>query len=123
MVHLPRRPVCTDQGSHSELTQAVTVLSKAVFLRQLRSKAGSCSVHGGHSCQARLVQGLGDRHCGSLGAVTVTALVVSEAGTFPTLKPCPVGSADHVNVYAAELACRDFTPRAWVLNNTRAVDT
>ena len=67
------------------------MLSKAVFLRQLRTKAATCSVHGGHSCQARHVQGLGDRHCGGLGAVTVTTLVLSETGTFPNVKPRPVG--------------------------------
>ena len=92
MVHLPRRPRYTYQGSHSEVTQAVTVLSKAVSLRQLSTKAATCSVHGSHSCQARLIQDLGDRHCGSLGAVTVTALVLSEAGTVPTVNPRPVGS-------------------------------
>ena len=71
------------------------MLSKAISLRQFSTKAATCSVHGGHSCQARLVQGLGDRHCGGLGelgAVTVTALVLSEAGTIPTVNPRPVGS-------------------------------
>ena len=53
-------------------------------------------MHGGHSCHARLVRGLGDRHCGGLSAVTVTALALSEAGTFPTVNPRPVGSALHI---------------------------
>ena len=92
MVHLPWRPQCTYQGIHSEPTQAVTVLSKAVSWRQVTTKAATCSVHGGRSCQARLVQGLCDRHCGGLGAVTVNALVLSEAGTVPTVNPRPVGS-------------------------------
>ena len=87
-----RRSWRSHQGCHGALTKAALVLSKAVSLRQATTKAATCSVHGGHSCQARLVQGLGDRHCGGLGAVTVTALALSEAGTFPTVNPRPVGS-------------------------------
>ena len=88
-----RRSWCSHQGFHGALPKAATLLSEAVSLRQIATKAATCSVHGGHSCQARLVQGLGDRHCGSLGAVTVTVLVLSEAGTVPTVNPRPVGSA------------------------------